>query len=226
MRPNKTRIRNPAFPGMLYIGASMSREQTFALKILLFISGFAILSLEIVGIRILGPYVGTTVPVWAALMCSILFGSAAGYYGGGVLADRIQKREIFVWIAASASAGIMLIPASRGVMSLVSVTSYGIGALIGSLFLFVAPVMLLSALTTYTIRVFVKDIDTVARVHGDRYALVTAGSVAGVFGTSYLLVPLVTVPHILYILGVVLFVCGAFATLSFPHAGQGKGKNA
>lgn len=204
----------------------MSRKQTFALKILLFISGFAILSLEIVGIRILGPYVGTTVPVWAALMCSILLGSAAGYYGGGVLADRIQKREIFVWIAASASACIMLIPASRGVMSLVSVTSYGIGALIGSLFLFVAPVMLLSALTTYTIRVFVKDIDTVARVHGDRYALVTAGSVAGVFGTSYLLVPLVTVPHILYILGVVLLVCGAFATLSFPYAGQEKGKNA
>ena len=70
-------------------------EQSFEIKALLFLSGFVILSLEILGIRILAPYVGTTTPVWAALLGVTLAGSAVGYYWGGVLADHVQKKPYF-----------------------------------------------------------------------------------------------------------------------------------
>jgi MFS family permease len=202
----------------------LSREQSAAVKILLFTSGFTILSLEILGIRILGPYVGTATPIWAALIGIILVGNAVGYYAGGLLADRFQKKEVFFWLAACASVLIMLIPALRSVMnSVVLYFSYGIGALLGAVLLFFVPVICLSALTTYTIRVFVRDLDTVAQVHGDLYALTTIGSVVGVFSTSYVLIPLFAVTHILFGLGAILLLLGAFIARSIPEVSMSRG---
>ncbi len=193
------------------------QEQSVEIKILLFLSGFTILSLEILGIRILAPYVGTSAPVWAALISVPLLGSAVGYYGGGMLADRVQKKEILLWLAAGASLYIVLIPTLRSVMSIIALhTSYGIGAFIGSMLLFFVPVVFLSALVTYIIRVFVKNLDTVGQVHGTLYALTTVGSVVGVFGTSYILIPFFTTPHILYGLGILLILLSASIFLH-PH---------
>ncbi len=192
----------------------ISHEQIIIMKILLFISGFTILSIEILGIRILGPYVGTTVPVWAALIGVTLAGTALGYYGGGRLADHVQKKEVFLWITACASIFIVLIPTFRSIMnSTASNSSYGVDALIGSTLLFFIPILCLSALITYSIRFFVKNLDTIAQVHGDLYALATFGSILGVFGTSYILVPLFSIPHIFYGLGGILLLIGVLAAL-------------
>lgn len=190
-------------------------KQFYKTKILLFISGFTILSLEILGIRILGPYVGNTAPVWAALMGTMLIGSAVGYYCGGILADRIQRKDVFLWLAIGSSVFIILIPTSRGVMSLIPLyVSNGISAIAGSIFLFFVPNILLSTIITYTICVFVKNFNMIVRVHSDLYALATIGSIVGVFGTSYLLVPFFTIPQILYGLGITLLLCGVLVYFS------------
>lgn len=199
----------------MYNRLIMPREQTIAIKLLLFAAGFTILSLEILGIRILGPFVGTSAPVWVALIGTTLAGSAIGYYCGGVLADRTRRKELFLWIAVVASACIMLIPALRIVVSAIAQdTFYGIGALVGSILLFLTPVTLLSMLVTYTIRVFTTTLDTIAQTQSDLYALATIGSVVGVFGTSYVLIPLLTIPSILYLLGALIFLFGT--AVSFP----------
>lgn len=187
------------------IKTTMFTEQISMMKVLIFISGFIILSLEILGIRILGPYVGTTVPVWAALIGITLAGSAVGYYCGGLFADRTQNKWIFLSISIIASVFIILIPTLRNIISIIAPNiSYGLGALAGSFLLFFVPVMCLSALITYIIRIFVKDISTISQVHGDLYALATTGSVIGIFGTSYILIPLFTIPDIFYSFGAVL----------------------
>lgn len=112
-------------------------EQSFEIKALLFLSGFVILSLEILGIRILAPYVGTTTPVWAALLGVTLAGSAVGYYWGGVLADHVQKKAVFLWLTAGASISITLIPLLRSVLSVVApYFGYSGGAFIGAMLLF------------------------------------------------------------------------------------------
>lgn len=193
------------------------QEQSFEIKTLLFISGFVILSLEILGIRILAPYVGTAAPVWAALLGVTLAGSAIGYYWGGALADHTQKKAVFLWLAAGASMSIALIPPLRSVLSVVApYFGYSGGAFIGAMLLFFMPVMFLSAITTYSIRIFVKTLETVGKVHGDLYALTTIGSVVGVFGTSYILVPFFTIPHILYGLSVSIFLLSISIFLSPP----------
>ncbi|MEK7604758.1 MAG: fused MFS/spermidine synthase [Patescibacteria group bacterium] len=200
----------------------MSHDRPVEIKTLLFISGFTILSLEILGIRILAPYIGSTIPVWAAVVGIPLFGSAVGYYGGGILADRVQRKEILVWLAAAASVYIALIPALRGVVGIVAPhVSYGVSAIIGASSLFLVPITLLSALTVYVIRIFVKSLDSIGQTHGDLYALATVGSVVGVFGTSYLLIPFFTIPHILYALGA-LVVLSSLRVYMAPYGERSK----
>lgn len=192
-------------------------EQSFEIKALLFISGFVILSLEMLGIRILAPYVGTTAPVWAALLGVTLAGSAVGYYWGGSLADYTQKKAVFLWLAAGASISIALIPSLRSVVGVAApYFGYSGGAFIGAILLFFIPVMFLSAITTYSIRIFVKTLDTIGKIHGDLYALTTVGSIVGVFGTSYILVPFFTIPHILYSLSLSIFLFSISIFLSPP----------
>jgi hypothetical protein len=191
-----------------------------SVKLLLFMAGFGILAIEILGHRILSPYVGTTLPVWGAIIGVALIGGAVGYYVGGHLADRAVLSKGYLF-SLSAGAGIFLalIPFLRDILthsSLSEALSIQNLALFGSFLLFFVPVLLLSAITTYVIRFHVDALTTVGQVHGDLYALVTLGSIAGVFGTSYLLIPFLSVPHILYATAAVIALSG-FAVATYTN---------
>jgi len=60
---------------------------------LVFLSGYLIMSLEILGGRILAPFFGNSVHVWGSLIGVILIALAGGYYLGGWLAELNQNKE-------------------------------------------------------------------------------------------------------------------------------------
>lgn len=194
----------------------MSRPHfSFSTLLILFVLGFSILSIEILGIRILAPYVGVTMPVWASLIGITLFGSALGYYLGGHIADKTRHRNVFLILTAVTTLLIIAIPFLRGLVSLFApLTSYAVGALLGSCILFLLPIVSLSTLTTYTICTHVKGMPTIGQVHGDLYAVATLGSIVGLFGTSYILIPFLAIPTILYGLGVSIFFLGVTVALT------------
>src|SRR6185295_19750866 len=66
----------------------------FGLKLLVFVSGAVLMGLEIVGSRLLAPYFGNSVFVWGSLISLFLIALSAGYYLGGMLADRRPSRAL------------------------------------------------------------------------------------------------------------------------------------
>ncbi len=178
--------------------------------LLVFGTGFAILALEILGIKIVAPYIGTTLPVWSSLIGVTLLGGMIGYYEGGVLADR-KGGDVLTLRVLSIGASILIvaIPFLREMIpSFATHISYTTGALLSSLLLFLSPTVLLSAITTYSIRMHATSMENIAQIHGDLYAMATAGSICGVFAVSNVLVPFYTIPHILYGLGVAILFLG------------------
>lgn len=177
---------------------------------LLFASGFAMLVVQIMGTRVLGPFVGTALPVWASLIGTTLIGGAIGYYAGGTLADTRRSTKASYAIAVLAGVSIVMIPLFRdSIMGVLSALTYMQVTLFAALILFLSPAVLLSMLVTYAIRVHVTDMETIAQVHGDLYAVATLGSIVGVFATSYFLIPTFTVPQILYGVGLFVFLLGS-----------------
>ena len=55
------------------------------------VTGSAIMIVEILGAKMLAPYVGTSHFVWTAQIAVTLVALAAGYYAGGRLVDRSPK---------------------------------------------------------------------------------------------------------------------------------------
>ena len=186
-------------------------------KTFLFACGFGILSLEILGVKVLAPYVGAAMPVWGAVIGTTLLGGMFGYYGGGAVADRTQSSKIMLLLATSAGAFTMATPLLKFGLSMTTSLSPAIGGFIGAMVLLLIPVTLLSASIIFVIRVYVRGLDTIAQVHGDLYAIATIGSITGVFLTSYVLVPNFSVSLIFYGLGVAIILLSIFLLRCVPQ---------
>jgi hypothetical protein len=58
------------------------------LYLVVFVAGAAVLAIEILGTRILGPFYGVSLFLWSALITVTLIALSAGYAVGGCWADR------------------------------------------------------------------------------------------------------------------------------------------
>ena len=66
---------------------------------LVFVSSGAVLVLEILGIRLLAPYVGLTIETTTTIIGTVLAGIAAGAALGGRAADRLDERRLLAGAA-------------------------------------------------------------------------------------------------------------------------------
>lgn len=74
-----------------------------------FLVGFLIMVLEIIGSRVLAPYVGTTIIVWTSLIGVILGSLSLGYYLGGKLADKKPEIDILFFLLVIPGLHVLLI---------------------------------------------------------------------------------------------------------------------
>lgn len=166
------------------------------LTLLVFTAGFVTLGVELSASRLLDPWFGNSLVVWASLIGLILLYLAVGYWLGGAIADRSPRLLTLLRLTGVAAFGIGLIPTvSRPVLSVAGrgVAGLDAGLLIGSmaamLILFAAPVTLLGCVSPFAVRLALRDVTAGGRVAGRLYAISTAGSILGAFLPVLLLIP-------------------------------------
>src|SRR4026207_1425668 len=130
---------------------------------LVFLGGFAIMVLEIVGARYLAKDFGSSFYVWVSQIGVILIALALGYVVGGALADRWQRLAFLSALLIPTGAMIALIPAFApqliNAIVLRHPTDRAIPAIwrkldpvIGSGLIFLLPCFVLATLSPYMIR--------------------------------------------------------------------------
>jgi hypothetical protein len=72
--------------------------RSFAAACIVFVGGFAIMVLEIIGTRFLAPHFGTSYYVWVNQIGLVMVALALGYYFGGILADRWRRLGKLAWL--------------------------------------------------------------------------------------------------------------------------------
>jgi spermidine synthase len=153
-------------------------------------TGAAILVVEILGAKLLSPYVGTSHFVWTAQIAVTLVSLAVGYWFGGWLVDRSQNlRRLYTCILL---AGVYLagtVPFTAKVAFACLQFPLAVGSLLASLFLFFVPLTLLATVGPFVIRVLTSAVADVGGTVGRLSAISTLGSVLGTVLIGYVLVP-------------------------------------
>ncbi|MDX1951621.1 MAG: fused MFS/spermidine synthase [Verrucomicrobiota bacterium] len=155
------------------------------------ITGGAILIVEILGAKMLAPFVGTSHFVWTAQITVTLLALASGYYFGGWLVDRSPKLErLYFCILAAALYLAVTVPLTGPLAYLFLNLNLAVGALLSSLFLFFVPLTLLAATGPFLVRILARSLTNVGGQVGALSAVSTVGSVAGTLLIGYVLIPL------------------------------------
>lgn len=179
-----------------------------------FITGTAVLVLEILGTRLISPLYGNTIYVWSSLIVVTLLALAAGYAVGGWLADRpIVTRSLFTGIAAAGIWMLVMPFVTRPVLVAFAPVGPAGGALLSALVLFAAPLFLLGATGPQLIRLLTVDLSRVGRSAGAVYTVSTIGSVVGALLAGFVLIPRVGLQASLRGTAVILILTGAAGLL-------------
>lgn len=154
------------------------------------VSGAAVMIVEILGAKLLAPYVGTSHFVWTAQIAVTLLALATGYAVGGWLVDR-SPRLTWVYaglVLAAVYLGLSVLGVERIALACLRF-KLATGSLLAALVLFFAPLALLAVVGPFMVRVLTVSLANVGANVGRLTAISTLGSVAGTVLIGYVLIP-------------------------------------
>jgi hypothetical protein len=174
--------------------------------------------LEIVGARYLAKDFGSSFYVWTSQIGVILIALAAGYYGGGALADK-RGLTVVGWLLIPAGIMTALIPQFAGALVDAIITRHPadqeipplwqkLDPALGSALIFLIPCFALATLSPCMIRLETRRLSHVGRTSGAIIAASTIGSIAGVFVSGYVLIDSVRLSVIFEVMGALTVLLG------------------
>ncbi|HEX3850630.1 MAG TPA: fused MFS/spermidine synthase, partial [Polyangiaceae bacterium] len=180
------------------------------LFVTVFVTGAAVMVIEILGTRIIGPVFGIGLFVWSALLTVTMGALAVGYYAGGVLADRIMSSRLVGCLVTVSGLLLVLVRLlSYAVLSTTESLGPRWGAL-GSAFLLFAPSLVtLGMIGPIAVRQATKALPLAGRSVGSIYAVSTAGSLVGTLALVFWIIPAFETDTILTGTAVLLIALGA-----------------
>ena len=177
-----------------------------------FLAGFIITALEVIGARYLAKDFGGSFYVWISQIGVILAALALGYAVGGALADRWRRAGFLAALLAAAGLVICLIPNFAPPLLEAIVLRHPAGQdipplwlkldpALGSAVVFFLPCFVLAIISPYTIRRAARRLEEIGTTSGIVYAAGSLGSIAGVFVSGYFFIDYFSMTTIFRALG-------------------------
>ncbi len=161
---------------------------------------------EILGAKMLSPYVGTSHFVWTAQIAVTLIALALGYYVGGWLVDKSPRPSVLYWAILLAAAYLALTVAVVEPVAYwcLDLKPFALGSLLASLVLFFVPLALLAMVGPFFVRVLASAVSNVGATVGRLTAVSTFGSFAGTILIGYVLIPFLANSRTMYFTSLLL----------------------
>ncbi|MFD2090500.1 fused MFS/spermidine synthase [Blastococcus deserti] len=173
-----------------------------------FLCSGAVLVLEIVGLRLIAPYVGVTLQTSTAVIGYALMAIAVGAWTGGIVADRTDPRRLIAPLMVAGGALVVaVLPLVRFTGSLLSGPDAGAVLLLAAVAV-VVPAALLSAVPPMVVKLQLASLDETGAVVGRLSGIGTLGGIAATFVTGFLLIAILPSSVILVGTGAVTAVAG------------------
>jgi hypothetical protein len=189
---------------------------------LVFLGGFVVMVLEMIGVLYLAKDFGGSFYVWTSQIGVILMALSLGYAIGGRLADRFQRTAFLAGPLAAAGIFTYFIPQITPPLieaiiqrhppdHPISMMWMKLDPAFGSGVVFFLPCFVLAILSPYMIRITARQLEKVGMISGLIYAASTAGSIGGVFVSGYIFIDYLTVSAIFRAMGVLVLILAAIS---------------
>ena len=177
-------------------------------------SGFFVMGVELLGGRLLAPTFGSSIYVWGAIITVFMLALSLGYLAGGrysMNAPSVRRLGTILLIAALSAMPILVFAEPMLDAVAAAAPDPRFGALLGATLLFFVPTFFSGMISPYAVRLLVQDRSSSGRHAGQLYFVSTFGSAAGTLLTSFYLVLILEVDHILLAMLAISAVITAFA---------------
>lgn len=192
----------------------------FTLYATVFLTGAAVLIIEIAAVRLLTPIFGSSLTVLSSVLSTILFALSVGYFFGGRIADR-YPHPLPLYSLITFSGLIILITHIFTLFSTASLGTVGslvAGPLLFSICLFFLPAMLLGMDSPYVIKILTENTpkEVTGRYVGSTFFFSTLGSISGSLAAGFWLIPTYGVTTTITMTGMLITAIGLIGPLLLP----------
>ncbi len=181
--------------------------KSYILEITVFVCGALVMVYEIIGSRLLSPYLGASTYVWTSLIGVILGALSLGYWLGGKWADAKPDIKVLASVIFLAGGAVALTILFKDlILALIAESSaiLEVKSLLAAFLLFAPASVLLGFVTPYAVKLKMSSLADTGKTVGRLYALSTVGSILGTFLAGFFLIPFVGSEKTLYLIGACL----------------------
>ncbi|MGQ0429430.1 MAG: fused MFS/spermidine synthase [Gammaproteobacteria bacterium] len=176
-----------------------------------FLLGAALMGVEMAAIRVMTPYFGSAIETWACMIATVMLAMMAGYYLGGMVADRMPRSQVLGGVVLVAGFFVLAVPFFATSMLDWMLQNLGYdppAVLMASVALMFLPMMLLSFFSPFAVRLLLTDAQHGGRVAGSVYSITTIGNVVGTLGAPLYLMRFLGSRDIILTFAAVVIACG------------------
>lgn len=169
--------------------AAPSRARAFLWIATATVTGAIVMAMELTAFRLYAPFFGNSIYVWGSMISVVMLALAVGYSLGGWIADWKPTDTVLYFVVLGSGVYQLLIVFTMWAV-LLKLWHMGdfAGPTLATIIIFAPPMTALAMTSPFVIRLLARA-GHVGITVGRVFALSTAGSIAGVLGTSFYLVP-------------------------------------
>lgn len=146
--------------------------------------------IELLGAKIIAPFYGTSMYVWASVLGVTLIALAGGYYGGGWVSNRYKdKNPLFIILAIGALLTILAPKIAPSIM--MSTNNLGVrgGSFVSVLIYLLPSILCMGMVSPIIIQQITQSSDNAGKSAGTVYAISTLGGILATFLAGFILIP-------------------------------------
>ncbi len=162
-------------------------------KIIYFIAfaeGAAVMGIELAGVKIIAPFFGTTLYVWAAVLSVTLGGLALGYFLGGIVASKFSGLKTTPLVLLIGAILIALMPfTALAIMPATANFGIRLGALVSATLFLMPPLICMGMISPILIQLGLQEFNKAGKTAGTVYAVSTTGGILMTLLMGFYLLP-------------------------------------
>ncbi|HMV13222.1 MAG TPA: fused MFS/spermidine synthase [Nitrosomonas sp.] len=189
----------------------------FWLYCTVFLTGAAVMIIELLGTRLIAPFYGASLYVWASLISVTMIALAMGYFLGGYWADRAKHAGLALIIGLAALLTMTIPWLVQPVLLSTDHLGLKLGTFISTLILFTPSLTMLGMVGPFAVKRITANLAGVGTSTGSIYAVSTVGSVIGTLFLGFYLFPQIGSREIIIGLAVGLFVLAFIVAIFERH---------